>query len=135
MLRLDNTKVTDKTLESIKNIESLEVLNLFNTGVTDSGLKELLSQIQPENIYVWKTDVTKEMAMNLQKEHEVIIHSGLKEGFVEMSQLDVPSVTPDKTLFLDTVSLNTNYEDTARKQNIPILDTLHQVLGQPLRIQ
>ncbi len=105
MLRLDNTEVTDKAINNIKNIKNLEVLNLFNTGVTDNGLKALLSKIQPKDIYVWKTGVTKEMAMSLQKKHEILIHSGLKEGFVEMSQLDIPNVIPDRTLFIDTVSL------------------------------
>ncbi|MDY7395574.1 c-type cytochrome domain-containing protein [Aureibaculum sp. 2210JD6-5] len=121
MLRLDNTKVTDKSIKNIKNIKNLEVLNLFNTAVTNNGLKELLAEIQPENIYVWKTDVTKEMAMNLQMEYDVIIHSGLKEGFVETSQLDVPNVTPEKTLFVDTVSLNID----SKFKNVTVRYTLN----------
>lgn len=120
-LRLDNTKVTDKAIKNIKRIKNLEVINLFNTGVTDNGLKELLTEIQPEDIYVWKTDVTKEMAMNLQNEHEVVIHSGLEEGFVEMSQLDVPLVTPEKTLFVDTVSLHIG----SKFKNVTIRYTLN----------
>ncbi|MET2985076.1 FN3 associated domain-containing protein [Aureibaculum conchae] len=121
MLRLDNSSITDKAIKNIKAIKNLEVLNLFNTNITDNGLKELLAQIQPEDIYVWKTNVTKEMAMNLQKEHEVIIHSGLEEGFVEMSQLDVPTVTPEKTLFVDTVSLKIS----SKFKNVTVRYTLN----------
>jgi len=121
MLRLDNTKVTDKAIKNIKRIKNLEVLNLFNTSVTDEGLKELLAAIQPEDIYVWKTEVTKEMAMDLQEQHEVIIHSGLKEGFVQMSALDMPSVLPDKTLFVDTVSLKIS----SKFKNVTIRYTLN----------
>lgn len=105
MLRLDNTKVTDKTLKNIQSNKSLEVLNLFNTAVTNNGLKMLLLEIQPKNIYVWKTKVTKEIAMDVQNEYKIAIYSGIKEGFLEMSRLDVPMVIPGKTLFIDTVSL------------------------------
>ena len=105
MLRLDNTKISDKAIQNIKTNKGLEVLNLFNTKVTNAGLQDLLSEIQPQDIYVWKTEVTKDFALNLQMEHNVTIHNGLKEGFVEMSQLDVPIIIPDKTLFVDTVSL------------------------------
>lgn len=34
----------------------------------------------------------------------------------------------------DAYAVYRSLEDTARKQNVPILDALHQVLGQPLRI-
>ena len=121
MLRLDNTKITDNTIDNIKNIKSLEVLNLFNTAVTDNGLKELLTEIQPKTIYVWKTDVTTAMAMNLQKEHDVLIHSGLKEGFVEMSALGAPTVIPNRTLFIDTIS----FELKSKFKNVTIRYTLN----------
>ncbi|WP_117882949.1 FN3 associated domain-containing protein [Aureibaculum luteum] len=106
MLRLDNTKVTDEVIRNIKSIKSLEVLNLFNTTVTNNGLVALLKEIQPNQIYVWQTDVSKEMALTLEKEYEVSIHSGLIEGFVEMSQLEVPTIIPEKTLFIDKISLS-----------------------------
>ena len=40
-LHLENTAVTDQTLQQVGKLENLEYLNLYGTKVTDAGLENL----------------------------------------------------------------------------------------------
>ncbi|MEC3907191.1 c-type cytochrome domain-containing protein [Tamlana sp. 2201CG12-4] len=106
MLRLDNTKISDKTLQNIKDLKRLEVLNLFNTGVTGVGLETLLKSITPSQIYTWKTAIEFEMAERLKKDYGIQIHNGIARGFVEKTKLEAPKLTPENTLFIDSLLLS-----------------------------
>lgn len=105
-LRINNSKITDKTLKNIDRLEGLEALNLFNTQITDQGLTQLLASIKPARIYTGNTKVSKKTATQLAATHDLFIQNNIADGFVEETQLDMPDITPAKTLFADTIHLN-----------------------------
>ncbi len=105
MLRLNSLRITDKSIKNFKNLKRLEILNLYNTGISNQGLEELLSAIQPKQLYTWKTTVDRETATRLASEFDVRIQNNIQEGFVEMSMLEVPIIEPPNTLFVDSVNL------------------------------
>ncbi|WP_299115038.1 c-type cytochrome domain-containing protein [uncultured Winogradskyella sp.] len=102
-LRVNNESITDAFLKHLKDLEQLEVLNLYNTSITDKGLSELLTNIRPQKIYTNSTEVTDEKALTLKEEYDVSIQNSIQKGFVEDSQLEMPLVSPIKTLFKDTI--------------------------------
>ena len=106
MLRLDNTNISDKTLQNITNLKQLETLNLFSTSVTNNGLETLLESIKPQHIYCWKSNVEKEIAMQLQEKYNIEIHNGIRNDFVEETKLKLPVIIPEITFFTDSISLN-----------------------------
>ena len=66
-LHLENTAVTDQTLQHIGKLENLEYLNLYGTKVTDAGLENLKSLKKLKKLYVWQTGVTKAGADKLKE--------------------------------------------------------------------
>ncbi|WP_299889520.1 c-type cytochrome domain-containing protein [uncultured Lacinutrix sp.] len=105
-LRLNGTKISDVSLKYIKDLKNLETLNIYNTNVSNQGLSELLKTIKPKTIYAWKTKVDKETAIQLEKEYDVDIQNTIVDGFIKKSQLEKPVVSPNKTLFTDTIHIN-----------------------------
>jgi len=65
-LHLEKTKVTDKALDTVGAIGSLEYLNLYKTAVTDGGLDKLKNLKQLKTLYVWQTKVTEAKAKAFQ---------------------------------------------------------------------
>ena len=65
-LHLEKTKVTDKALDTVGAIGTLEYLNLYKTGVTDGGLDKLKNLKQLKTLYVWQTKVTEAKAKAFQ---------------------------------------------------------------------
>ena len=105
-LKINSVLLTDAALENLKALEHLEVINLYDTGISNTGIASLLSAIHPKSIYTGNTKVDKATAKRLAEEHKVFIQNNILEGFVEESQLAVPLITPEKTLFMDTIHLN-----------------------------
>ena len=50
VLRLRDTRITDKTVKTLVLLEKLESLNVFGTGVAESSLR-MLEQTKPIKIY------------------------------------------------------------------------------------
>jgi len=105
-LRLNSPLITDKSLEHLKSLNHLEVLNIYNTNITNDGLSNLLKAVQPKRIYTWSTKVDQQTAQSLSREFDITIQNAMVSGFVENSQLEPPIITPDKTLFTDTIHVN-----------------------------
>lgn len=121
MLRLNSPKITDKTLKHLKSLTNLEVLNLYNTGISNQGLNELLSRIQPNKIYTWSTQIHKDTAKKLAAKFDIFIQNELIEGFSEESQLEIPTIFPQNTLFEDTLYL----EITSKLKDVDLRYTLN----------
>lgn len=119
-LRVNHSNITDATLAHFKNLKQLEVLNLYQTSITDAGLRQLLSSINPKNIYSTETQVTEETALALQNEYGITIQNNLLKGFVEDSQLKQPLITPNRTLFNDTIHVSVK----TRVKNVDVRYTL-----------
>ena len=58
-LHLEKSKITDKALDTVGTIGSLEYLNLYKTSVTDSGLDKLSGLKNLKTLYLWQTKVTE----------------------------------------------------------------------------
>lgn len=53
-----NADVTDHSIETLRNLHHLEVLNLGNTGITDEGLRHLDSFPALRTLFVFNTGIT-----------------------------------------------------------------------------
>jgi len=53
-----NVRVTDAGLKELKELKSLQTLDLSETKVTDAGLKELKEIKSLQTLYLWNTKVT-----------------------------------------------------------------------------
>jgi len=119
-LRLNGTKITDESLQNIKNLSNLDVLNLFGTAISNDALTNLLKTIQPKTIYTWQTNISNDNAKQLETQYKVRIQNAIVDGFVKKSQLEIPVITPEKTLFTDTIHINakSNIKDVALRYTI-----------------
>jgi hypothetical protein len=59
LLQLNNTKITDKSLGIIKNLNKLQSLSLVGTKVTAKGVIQLQSIKGLQSIYLYQTGVYK----------------------------------------------------------------------------
>jgi internalin A len=50
-LWIDNTAVSDAGLRHLKGLTRLELLQLYNTGITDAGTAEILKALPGLNFY------------------------------------------------------------------------------------
>lgn len=66
-LHLENTKVTDAALDTIKNLPNLEYLNLYGTAVTDAGIAKLAGMKNLKKVFLWQSKVTDAGAEKLSK--------------------------------------------------------------------
>ncbi|MFP2997375.1 c-type cytochrome domain-containing protein [Spongiivirga sp. MCCC 1A20706] len=105
-LRLNGNAIGNKTLKKLQKLERLKVLNVYHTEVSELGIKDLLASANVDRLYTWKTNLDQAKANALEKEYQVEIQNELPAGFVEASQLEVPLVTPIKTLFKDTIHVS-----------------------------
>lgn len=105
ILRLDNTQITDLALRNLENLENLKSLNLYQTNISNSGLENLLKSVKPEQIYIWQTKVDIAVSNKLEKAYQIKIHNGITEGFVELSNLKIPGIKPEKTLFTQEIDV------------------------------
>ncbi|WP_298554226.1 FN3 associated domain-containing protein [uncultured Algibacter sp.] len=104
-LKLTNTKITDNSIAYLKDLKALKIINFVKTKITDKGLKQLLTTIDLENVYVWETPISNTETTNLQQKFKVEINNGIIEGFTGDAQLKPPFLKTKKTLFLDTISV------------------------------
>lgn len=64
-LHLQNTAITDAALQSLAALSALEELNLYGTSITDAGLRHLASSKTLRKINLWQTRVTPAGVANL----------------------------------------------------------------------
>jgi uncharacterized membrane protein len=65
-LRLSNNKLTDAAVPELRNLESVEVLNLYgNSGISDASLDTLSELASLRVVYLWGTGVTADGAERL----------------------------------------------------------------------
>ena len=102
-LRINSNTITDASVKNLKTLQQLEVLNIYNTSISNEGLSELLKSIQPKQLYTWQTKVEEATAKQLATEYNVNIQNSIVSGFIEDSQLEQPRISPEKTIFIDTI--------------------------------
>lgn len=66
-LHIENTKISDNGLIQLANLQNLEYLNLIGTSITDSGLQRLSILKNLKKLYLWKTKVTQAGADKLKR--------------------------------------------------------------------
>ncbi len=105
-LRLDQTDITDKTLDFLSN-SNLEVLNLCNTKVTYKGLNNLTKiEEAPKTIYAWNTAVSNEDQVRLMALSSSTINFGSSEMFSEMLRLSTPDISFTNNIFNDSIVIS-----------------------------
>ena len=105
-LRLDQTNITDKTLELLNN-SNLEVLNLCNTEVSYKGLNNLAKIADaPKTIYAWNTAVSNEDQVRLKALNSSTINFGSSEMFSEMLRLSTPDISFTNNIFNDSIVIS-----------------------------
>ena len=67
-LHLEKTGIGDAGLAHLKEMKDLEYLNLYATSVTDKGLKHLAGLTKLKNVYVWQSKVTEAGMKELEKQ-------------------------------------------------------------------
>ena len=110
ILRLDNTLITDDSMDEFTALKRLKSLNLYNTQVSVEGLESLLNVTVPERIYTWNTQVGQDEASYLSEKYQTQISAGVFDGFIEKAALKPPVMLTDKTLFVDTLTVNLGVE-------------------------
>ncbi len=119
-LRLNSNKITDRSIGNIKNLKNLKILNIYNTQISNNGIRELLETIQPKRIYTWQTAIKNETARSLEKEFNVSIQNSITKDFVSESRLEMPMISPSRTLFTDTIHIRAS----SRLKNVKLYYTL-----------
>lgn len=66
-LHIENTKISDAGMTQLSKLENLEYLNLNGTNLTDAGLKNLSSLKNLKKIYLWQTKITPNGMEDLKK--------------------------------------------------------------------
>src|SRR6185312_11346952 len=67
LLQLNNTKITDKGLSLLKNLNKLQSLSLVGTKVTAQGILQLQPIKGLQSIYLYQTNVNKNDWASLKK--------------------------------------------------------------------
>lgn len=107
-LSLRNTDVTDEGLKNLKSMESLEVLHLHRTDITGTGLKHLKNLENLRILYIHHTKVTDE---NLERINEIKNLEALRLSDTEISNDGLKHLKGLKNL--RSLSLkNTNITDS-----------------------
>jgi len=119
-LKINSPLITDEALENFNSLENLKVLNLYNTSITNTGLAKVLQYVKPEKIYVWNTKVDKSTAIKLEQDYQISIENNINDGFVAESKLELPLISPIKTLFTDTIHIGLK----SRLKNVSLYYTL-----------
>lgn len=138
MLKLNNPGITDASIEYIKAMENLEVLNVYNTSITNEGLADLLTSITPDKVYVWETKVDRETANQLAGQYGINIVHGEGDKLIEASQLEIPTIIPNRTLFREPmeITLSSRLRDVALHYTLngeePSIDS--PVFSEPITI-
>lgn len=104
VLRLDQTQISDNTLNTLHNI-ALEVLNLCNTEVTHQGLENLLKLNPPKKIYAWNTAIGRNQQKQLASIAPSSIHFGTADLFSEKLSLNLPEILNSNVIFVDTIGI------------------------------
>jgi mono/diheme cytochrome c family protein len=95
-LQLDHTRITDKGLANLKSLSNLRYLNLVGTRVTAQGIMQLKNLKNLQSIYLYQTAVRKSDWNDLKKMFpKTLIDSG---GYtVPFLPTDTIEVKPPKT--------------------------------------
>ncbi|MFL5789181.1 MAG: c-type cytochrome domain-containing protein [Flavisolibacter sp.] len=98
-LKLNDTRITDRSLSIISQCRSLTELNLSNTNITDQGIKQLASLDSLQLLNISGTKVTSASLLqlkNLKKLHSIYLYkSSVKPSEISTLQKAFPHVTID----------------------------------------
>jgi len=76
-LVLDNTSITDATIQPLASLNSLESLNVYKTNVTNNVLPVLKEMPNLKKVYIWQTQVNADAVEQLFENSKLEIISGV----------------------------------------------------------
>ena len=101
-LKINNTSVTDNGLLSISN--SIESLNLNNTGVGFEGLNQLLQNNELKTVYLWNTNINNDNQQKLSDLYTTNLNFGVSD-FAKGVPLSIPKPISGQTMFSDSLKI------------------------------
>ncbi len=120
-LQLQNTSITEKTIEALSELLYLESLNLYGTGVTDEIVPILQGMPGLKDVYVWNAKTTQAGLEALKNAKPLLnIHTGAYDDIFDESLLGPPVFAVEKEIFQGQVML----EMTASMKGVNIYYTL-----------
>ncbi|MGH7121166.1 MAG: c-type cytochrome domain-containing protein, partial [Acetobacteraceae bacterium] len=91
-LRLDDNKLTDRSLQALSSLPKLVELNLYdNHGISDAGIPMLAAMKSLRRVYLWQTGVTK---AGIAKLHKLRPHLEIDAGDMSVAPAAAPK-NPD----------------------------------------
>jgi uncharacterized membrane protein len=104
-LALHNTAVTDAAMRSVAGLPFLASLRIHGTAVTDAGVEELIDLEHLERVYAWNSGVSG--GSELPPELRARLDTGVDPSRFAATPLPAPTVSLDSALFTSraTVSL------------------------------
>jgi hypothetical protein len=73
---LHSNPISDDAIQHLQKYRHLEVANLYETEVSNKGLKLLLDMDSLRRLYLWKTKVTRQMVDESNNNSNVLIDLG-----------------------------------------------------------
>ncbi len=120
-LQLQQTQISEKSIEALKELQYLESLNLYGTAVTDEVIPILKEMPGLKDLYVWNAKTTKAGLEDLKNAKPLLnIHAGAYDDIFDESLLGPPVFAVEKEIFQDQVML----EMTASMKGVNIYYTL-----------
>ena len=101
-LKINNTSITDNGLLSISN--SIESLNLNNTGVGFEGLNQLLQNNELKTVYLWNTNINNDNQQKLSDLYTTNLNFGVSD-FAKGVPLSSPEPISGQTMFSDSLKI------------------------------
>jgi len=90
VLKMDNTGITGKNIESLEKLEYLRNINLMGTKLEEVYLDQLKRFKKLQKVYLFNTPITKPNQMDKQKEGEL---------FFDYGGYDLPKIATDSVIY------------------------------------
>jgi len=105
-LFMQQTQVTGKGLEALKEMKYLEYLNLYDTPVEDFTIESLAELTSLKKVYLWQTNISPKAIESLKKLRPLLqINTGIDKTIFGKAALSTPLIVAEKDIFIDTIKV------------------------------
>lgn len=103
---LQQTQITGKNIEVLKEMKYLEYLNLYDTPLEDNALEPLAQFTSLKNIYLWQTKVSQDAIEALKNTRPRLqVNTGTDKTIFGDVSLKAPIIIAEQDIFTDTVEV------------------------------
>ncbi|MBK9509138.1 MAG: chitobiase/beta-hexosaminidase C-terminal domain-containing protein [Cytophagaceae bacterium] len=101
---LNQTNISGKGIEKLRNCKNLNHLALSNTKISLNELSKLLPLKSLKELYLWETKITSSEAQNLQK-NGLLVYTGFVPNPSEKLRLNPPSLVNESLIINDQTEI------------------------------